>query len=368
MTFKQILDVSFKIKTFINRSIFNSDSFRGYLEPVVEMFKLNTSFLYTMAKIVDIKQERDDVVSLVLKPGRRWKGFKAGQHVQLGIEINGSLHQRTFSISSNEQLYAEKGLIRVSIQKQEQGKVTSYIFDKLKLNSYLRISAATGVFTMENNLENPLLFIAGGVGITPILSMLSSIQNINQKLTLMYYASQEKPHLFLNDLVVLTSKNINLKIQIIDTTMQGYFSVEHLIEFCPDFKEREILLCGSKAMDIHVKRVLNKVGFIEDNILTESFTAPMFSMNESEVINVTIALSKAYKLFNVKNNKTILELLESQNQQPKHGCRKGMCNQCACKKKTGMVYNVLTKKLSDSGEEFIRICSTIPVGDLVLDL
>jgi ferredoxin-NADP reductase len=319
-----------------------------------------------MAKIVDIKQERDDVVSLVLKPGRRWKGFKAGQFVQLGIEINGSLHQRTFSISSNEQLYAEKGLVRVSIQKQKQGKVTAYIFDKLKLDNYLRISASMGVFTLENSTNNPTLFIAGGVGITPILSMLSSLSNSNQKMTLMYYAGQDKPHLFIQELIALSSKN--LEIHIIDTDKEGFFSVQHLNRFCPDFIESKIYLCGPQAMDNHVRTVLDKAGIVEENIISESFTAKAYAVNEEGVQSITISLAKAYKRFKVQNNKTILELLEGQNHQPKHGCRKGMCNQCACKKKTGMVYNILTNKLSDSGEEFIRICSTIPVGDLVLDL
>jgi ferredoxin-NADP reductase len=367
MAINQIAAVAFKIKSFVNQSFFNTESYKNYLEPIVEMYQPSNSLLHHLAKIVAIQTEREDVKSLYLKPNKRWKGFKEGQYVQLGFKINGILYHRIFSISSNQQLFKTEGLIRVTIQRQHMGKVTNHVFDGLQLNTFIQFSEAMGNFTLENETKDNILFIAGGVGITPILSMLSGQLNTKSQYTLMYYASKDKIHLFKEELNNFTKTHKNLKIHLMDTDQEGFLSKEHLQDVCPDFKNRLIYLCGPQAMDNHVKSVLSKEGFEPENLFTESFTAQAYSA-QTTVKEVEISLFNTQKKFVVKNDNTILELLEQQKEQPKYGCRMGICNQCTCKKTSGLVYNIQTKRVSDSGEEFIKICSSVPLGDVTLVL
>ena len=64
----------------------------------------------------------------------------------------------------------------------------------------------------------------------------------------------------------------------------------------------------------------------------------------------------------------LLEQAEDVGLAPEHGCRMGICNTCSCRKTAGSVRNVLTGAISSAGEEQIRICVSVPVGDVALDL
>ena len=64
----------------------------------------------------------------------------------------------------------------------------------------------------------------------------------------------------------------------------------------------------------------------------------------------------------------LLEQAEDAGLAPEHGCRMGICNTCSCRKTAGTVRNVITGELSSAGEEQIRICVSVPVGDVALEL
>jgi hypothetical protein len=61
-------------------------------------------------------------------------------------------------------------------------------------------------------------------------------------------------------------------------------------------------------------------------------------------------------------------MAESEGLKPISGCRTGVCHQCICKKKQGRVFNIKTKKYSDSGSEEIQLCLSVPVGHVELEL
>lgn len=358
-----------KLKSFVNESLFNSSSYKNYLEPMLEVWMPEKSLITSKAKVEKISLEREDVLSIVLSPDKKWKGFIPGQFIQVEIEINGVMFKRIFSISSGIQEFRQKGQIRLSIQRQAFGKVTSYLFENLKAGAYINISEAMGSFTLEDKTENLILMIAGGVGITPILSMLKSFENENLSIVLLYYSTTERPHLFKEELLDVVFNNENISVININSDSKGFFSTEHLVEICPDYKNRLIYLCGPEAMDKHVRKVLAENNYDTSKIFSEAFTAQKpFNPEKKEVKQVAIDLEKSKKSLIVSNDKTILELLENNGQQPTYGCRMGICNQCSCKKVSGVVFNHHDNNISGTGEEYIKICSTIPMGDIKIEL
>jgi stearoyl-CoA 9-desaturase NADPH oxidoreductase len=364
-----LFNVPAKFKTFFNESLFNSNSYKNYLEPMLESWMPGKSLLFTKARVEQITLEREDVISLVLSPDKKWKGFIPGQFIQITMEIKGVLYHRIFSISSALKDFQETGQIRLSIQKQHLGKVTTSIFEDLNVGDYLNISEAMGVFTLQNVYESRLLMIAGGVGITPILSMLKSVEDNSLSILVLYYATSSKHHLFEKELLEISQRNKNITIHKMNSDEVGFFSSNHLQNFCPDFKERDLFLCGPEAMDKHVRNVLAENNFNVSKVYAESFTAQKsFNPDSKEIKQVNITLEKSKKEFTVTNDKSILELLENNGQQPKYGCRMGICNQCSCKKVSGVVFNQHDNQLSGTGEEYIKICSTIPMGDIKIEL
>jgi stearoyl-CoA 9-desaturase NADPH oxidoreductase len=64
----------------------------------------------------------------------------------------------------------------------------------------------------------------------------------------------------------------------------------------------------------------------------------------------------------------LLEQAEDAGLAPEYGCRMGICNTCSCRKTTGTVRNVITGEISSARDEQIRICVSVPLGDVALDL
>jgi ferredoxin-NADP reductase len=354
-----------RLRSFLSQTLFNTPSTRAYFEPLAESWMPSYSLLSPKARIIQMDIERDDILHLYLSPNFMWRGFVPGQYVELGVEINGSVKKRIFSISSSIHQYKTEGLIRLSIQKQKDGQVTPFLFEGLKAGSHVQLGRAAGQFILPDTEKQPILMIAGGAGITPFLSMLSSAPQDSREITLLYYANAAHPHILRKELESLSDK---FQVRMIYSDREGRFNAEHLHRFCPDFAERNILICGPSEMEAAARATLLAQGLSDTAIYSESFSAvesPSPSIGLVEEFR--ISLSRSYQEFKAANNKSILEILESKGLNPRFGCRMGICNECSCKKISGTVMNRRDNTLSHAGEEFIRICSAIPAGDLVLE-
>jgi stearoyl-CoA 9-desaturase NADPH oxidoreductase len=354
-----------RLRSFLSQTLFNTRSTRAYFEPLAENWIPSYSLLSPKAHVVKADIERDDILHLYLKPNFMWRGFVPGQYVELGVEINGSVKERIFSISSSISQYRTEGIIRLSIQKQKNGQVTPFLFEGLKVGTHVQLGRAAGQFILPDTGKQALLLIAGGAGITPFMSMLSSAPHQDREITLLYYANSVHPHLLRNELESLSDK---VQIRMIYTDREGRFNAEQLHRHCPDFSERNILICGPSEMEAAVRTTLLAQGVEQTALSSESFSATAcHTPSVGLVEEVRISLSRSYQEFKAANNKSILEILESKGLSPRFGCRMGICNECSCKKISGTVMNRRDNTLSHAGEEFIRICSAIPAGDLVLE-
>jgi ferredoxin-NADP reductase len=346
-----------------NKTLFNTSASK-YFEPLVEKYFPEKSLVNIKAKVLETKQESVDVLTIVLKPSKKWNSFLPGQYLEIGVKINGVLYFRNFSISSTLEQFQKEGTISLSIQKQDKGKVTQWIFDELKTGNLITISQAKGCFAPQNSTE-PVLFIAGGTGITPFISLLHTAVLENRNAVLLYYAKAGK-HILREKLEAMTSAS-NITVQFITTSEEGRISEAHLQQYCPDFCQRSVLVCGPNHMIEDTKSLLSKLGYEEEKVVFEYFKAASFSI-ELPDISTKATLKVANKTLEVKGTTSILEQLENNGFTPKYGCRMGLCKQCQCIKNSGTVFNKLTGKYSESTEEVIQICVSVPVGVVSIQL
>ncbi|NVJ62419.1 MAG: iron-sulfur cluster-binding domain-containing protein [Gammaproteobacteria bacterium] len=372
-----------KVYRWLVSSLTNTVSLKAYFQPFIRIINSSWSVDNFSAKIKAIKNETEDTFTIVLKPSFTWGGFKAGQFIQLTVEIEGSLLTRTFSISSAPSFYQQKGLIEVTIQKQPKGRVTPVIQNLLKKNQYIAISRAKGDFVNTENM-NTTLFIAGGSGITPIKSLITElVGNSENKIKLMYY-SRNNRHLFKEYLSSLESKHSNLTIKFVNTSTESRINRKQIKSFCPDLTSSETFICGPSAMIKETENLLLDEGVNPEKVHFEYFgSAPFegFDIENLDIENLDVegldnkrhgAVTFQQSLIKVDTanikNMSLLEVAESNGMSPNSGCRMGVCHQCVCKKKQGVIYNTLTKMFSDTGAQDIQLCVSIPVGDVILDL
>ena len=137
----------------------------------------------------------------------------------------------------------------------------------LKIGTRVWIDGPFGIFTLNNAVNKECVFIAGGIGITPILSIIKSIQNKNN--VVLFYSNK-------------TEEEINFKREIIESNTKTYYfntslnknnrvTVEKIINFCPNYKDKDYYICGPLQMTLGLVTNLKKVGVSEEQIHFEKF-------------------------------------------------------------------------------------------------
>ena len=217
-----------------------------------------------------------------------------------------------------------------------------------------------GEFIIEDR-QRPILMIAGGSGITPFRSFMTTQGDLypHPKAQLMYYASQDGDHLFADELLSIESKSITSKL--ISTQKQGRFAKRHLKQYCPDFLDHDIYICGPNAMIEHVKFQLSELGVKEEHIFIEHFGPAPADLSNVEA-GGTVHFLNTQKQIDSDKSDTLLALAEDNNISAEAGCRMGVCHKCKCKKKSGVVYNTLTQSYSDTGKKISNSVFPCPLA------
>ncbi|MFY9179819.1 MAG: FAD-binding oxidoreductase [Venatoribacter sp.] len=325
------------------------------------------------AQVESVRSESPDVYSLVLKPSRHWLGFKAGQHITITAEKDGAYLSRNFSISSSPAFFEATGTIELSIRVQDGGLLTPWLKEHFShhLYTFVNISAAKGLFVLPSSAE-PLLFIAGGSGVTPFRSMLQqlSLKKQSRDIHLIYYARDADSHLFKQELITIERSFPKLKISFLNDIENGYFSDQILKQVCPDFLQRSAYICGPSSMLSLSRKVLAQLNVPTEQVFFEYFGAVPLDFPRSGETSSLVSFKKSNRIgqFDSSAPKTLLALAEDLGLNPLSGCRAGVCHQCVCRKESGVVYNTLTGKESGTGAEEIQLCVCVPSTDLVLDV
>ncbi|MFT7185748.1 MAG: ferredoxin-NADP reductase [Pseudohongiellaceae bacterium] len=352
----------------------NTAGFGVYIEPIIQLLSPNWKSGKISAEITAVRHESSNIYTLVLKPSSKWQAFKAGQFVQLSAEINGSLITRTFSISSEPAYFKTNEKIELTIRSQDQGLLTPWLQTTAKPGNTVYLSQANGDFILKNQ-QPKKLFIAAGSGITAIRPILKQYKNDAwfKDAQLLFYVKNRTESLFLEDLNAL--ETYGLTYTYIYSEESGRICQSHLDEFCDNLTEREVYVCGPPKMIEATQQLLKENKVTESNIYFEYFGPPPlkmtdFSLNDDEeFIQVDYLNSKKQVSYKAEQTpKTLLDIAESEGLKPVSGCRIGVCHQCICKKKQGRVFNIKTKKYSDSGSEEIQLCLSVPVGHVELEL
>src|SRR5699024_5891499 len=152
-------------------------------------------------EVVDKVKESDVITSFYLeaKDGNTLPAYKAGQYLTIRVTIPGVAYKQirhyTLSAVSNEKQY------RISVKKEADrepyGVVSTYLHDQLQVGDTIEASAPAGTFTLEKG-DHPVALISGGVGITPMLSMLESLaqEESPREISFLHAAQNEGVHAF----------------------------------------------------------------------------------------------------------------------------------------------------------------------------
>lgn len=308
------------------------------------------------ARIEQIKPLPDQMVGITLRPNRHLTTWQPGQFVMLSVPIEGVRHQRAYSIVS---LPGEP----LQIAIKQQGKVSRFLAEQAKTGMVVDISQPAGYFVLAPDFQQtPLLLIATGSGITPMLPLLrTALPQTTQPVTLIYFSRDPA---FRDELNTLAQQYPHFDLRIIQDSAEqpANFSGDLLDELVPDAENRLTYVCAAPVV-MQLTRVLWHDRNWQGRLIQESFLPVSVDLDAAEQ---SVNCRRAMREFKAQGN--LLASAEAAGLKPAYGCRMGICNTCVCQKVSGTTRNLLTGELDDQPNRPIRLCITEAVSPLDIDL
>jgi ferredoxin-NADP reductase len=346
----------------------------GLFSPGAQRYTGTARALYRpVAMVTHRTAETADTVSLSLMPPSGYPAFRAGQHIDVAVEIRGVRHVRQYSLtgSSGSPSAANGGFaaapLQITVKRQNEGLVSNYLHDLAFVGNRLEISAPKGDFVVTNANAATYVFCSAGSGITPVYAMARELLASGKNADIYFYhaARSAESVIFRAELEHLAEKHENFypifflsKAEGAEKRRLNFKTLAPLMGKDLAAETTEIFLCGPGD-------------FVQD--LQDGFQAAKFNALHSEFYTLPTAAVTAGTVNFLKSGAEIvatgnlLEAAEGAGIKAKHGCRRGICHECKVHKKSGTVKNILTGA-ETHGDENIQLCISQAVGKVEVEL
>jgi len=337
----------------------------------VELVRPSWSSTEVRAKVVRVLRATPRSVTLTLLPNGNWTSFRAGQYTQLTVEIDGVRHTRCYSMANCAT--ATDGLIELTVTAHPEGRVSQHLRQAAKRGITVGLTPAQGMFTLPTTEPDHLFLISGGSGITPVMSMLRTRCALGwtKPVTFLHYALAESEMLYRNELEEMARTAPNVRLVRVFTEqkgagdLDGFLSSDHLDAAAPDWRSAETFVCGPGPL-MDSARTLFAAADRRDHLHTETFTLAQFTA-EAGTVDGTVRFG-ASEIGVASNGTPLLTQAEAAGLAPLFGCRMGICHTCTRRLCSGVVRDAVTGDLTNGPDVNIRICVSVPVGDVEIDL
>ncbi|MFA6257428.1 MAG: ferric reductase-like transmembrane domain-containing protein [Candidatus Paceibacterota bacterium] len=222
-------------------------------------------------KLEEVKKVNDNIAELRLSPLSKKLEFLPGQFVFLRFENKNILSEsHPFSITSSTE--DEELLLSIKIL----GDYTSMIY-LLKPGAICNIEGPFGAFSYLKANSKRQIWVAGGIGITPFLSMarelnLNKMSNNDYVVDLYHVVNNSTEAVFVNELMEISKNNANFKFHQYFSDDSGRISADFIFQNSQNIKDAEIFLCGPVGFMKSLRDQFVKLGFIKSKIYSEEFS------------------------------------------------------------------------------------------------
>jgi stearoyl-CoA 9-desaturase NADPH oxidoreductase len=313
------------------------------------------------ATVVAVRRQTRRSITLTLRANelgiQALAQFRTGQYLPVTVEVDGRRYSRCYS-PANAQGAAT---IELTIGRHAGGRVSNYLYDHARVGMVVGIGAPAGGFTLgELGRARRVLFVSGGSGITPVLSMLRTLiaERFDGEIAFLHYARNPADVAYVEELAAMSGVRVlygYTRAALGDVT--GHACAEHLDAALtgPD----AVFVCGPPAL-------VDAVRAVHPAAMSESFVSPVPTTRaESPGVRVRYADSGVAV---DDDGGTLLEQAEAAGLNPQSGCRMGICHTCTRRKARGAVRNLITGAVSVDDDEDVQICVSVPVGDVEIAL
>lgn len=330
-------------------------------------------------KIDKIVEENNDTKSFYLVPdGETTKlaYFKSGSYVSLFVNVDNNIVSRAYAISSSPS-EALKGIYRITIKRKAGGYLSNYLLDNAKVGDKLFASEPGGFLTHSSIRDaNDVIAVAGGVGITPFISMANAIKDGIEhfNLTILYGVNSLKDVILKDELDELTKTCDKVKVvyvvcnETVEGCEKGFITADIIKKYAPSDKPYSVFVSGPNAMFDFLAGEFKKLNLPNKYIRLEK-SPETLSLGNKEFNLVVHMEDQTFNLI-AKQNETVLNALERNDVLIRSKCHLGGCGFCRSKIIKGEIQTTKLNKQADIDKKFgyFHPCCSYPMSDLEIEV
>lgn len=325
--------------------------------------------------------------------------FLPGQFLTFAAEVEGKTFRRSYTIASSP---TQRGYVEVTVKREEQGAISRHLHDEVVVGDLLDVAAPSGIFTFTGGEADSIVLIAGGVGITPMMSVIRYLTDTSYpgEIYFLYGARTTADFIFREELEYLQKRHRTLHLA---ATMsradgaawmgpEGPISKEFIARTVPEIARRRVHLCGPPPMMEAVRAALADLGVPKEQVKTEAFgpakgftpgpaaplpasitTAPFPSaataIPVARIATAEVRFAKSGKTGALEPDQTVLEAAEAVGVSIDYSCRVGVCGACRVPLLKGEVTMAVEEGLppDEKARGIILACQAKSLGNLEVE-
>ncbi len=329
---------------------------------------------YHRLPVVDVIEETAEAKSFVLRvdPGlARVFAYRPGQFLTVRVPHNGSGGiARCYSLSSSP--YTDRDL-KITVKRVPDGHGSNWLCDHLAPGTELELTPPAGTFTPQ--LDNDLLLLAGGSGITPVMSIIKGALCEGRGHLALVYANRDEPSvIFGSELRRLAGEYPHrLSVHHWLDSVAGPPTVDTLQPVLRPYAGRDAYVCGPEPYMAVACETLGTLGVPAHRVHIERFQLadePPAPGPEgvAQDATVEVTLDGITHQLPWPAGSRLLDVIMGAGLNPPYSCRQGICGACACRLLAGEVHLVHNEVLEDEdfADGYILACQALPRSETVV--
>ncbi|WP_312328107.1 ferredoxin reductase [Stenotrophomonas sp.] len=315
------------------------------------------------ARLVARDAASADAVTLVLRPNRHFRGVAPGQHITLGVEVDGRRLSRSYSPT-----VLDDGSLAITVKAVAGGKVSQHLAQHAQVGEVFELGEAFGEMTLPANPSARLLLLAAGSGITPMRALLRQLDvaGMQVQADLVYWAQQREALCFAEELAAIAARHPGFHVHLAltrDPAAPAARVGDYDFSTLGDLSNAHVMACGPGGfIDAAQARLHGQVATLQ----SEAFTPPV--LPDVETGTVQVELRRSGRTLELPRGTSLLQALEAEGLRPASGCRMGICNTCVCGKASGVTRHTLTGEYAAEPATQVKLCVNSASTDLILEL
>ena len=293
--------------------------------------------------------------------------------VRVPSERTGSV-ARCYSLSSAP----HENRVQVTVKRTADGYGSNWLCDNLRAGQEVQVLPPSGVFSPAS-LDEDFLLLAGGSGITPVMSILkSALAHGTGKVVLLYANRDEGSVIFARELADLAAEHEDRLIVLHWLeSLQGLPTEAQLRALVRPYTAHEAFICGPAPFMEAARTVLKELGLPRKRIHLERFlslggnpfevTEPVAVEEAESPAGLEVSLDGETRKLAWPRRTKLLDLLLEKGFDAPYSCREGQCSACACRITSGEVKMLNNEVLDgdDIAEGIVLACQSLPLTDEV---